>query len=59
MNGTWYCNDCEEEIEKDAIDDHEAEGHHVEGHFRPDRLLPSDPELIGAQARLEGDGGET
>ncbi|RJX43213.1 hypothetical protein DM826_06265 [Halonotius aquaticus] len=58
MNGTWYCTDCEEEIEKGAIDAHEADDHHVKGFFRPDRLLPGDPELIGAQAGSEGPGGE-
>ena len=54
MKGTWYCTDCEEQIEKDDIDDHEADGHHVKGHFRPDRLLPGDPELIGAQVGDRG-----
>lgn len=58
MNGTWYCTDCEEEIEKGAIDAHEADDHHVKGFFRPDRLLPGDPELIGAQLGGENPGGE-
>ncbi|MFD1632621.1 hypothetical protein ACOZ4L_07490 [Haloplanus ruber] len=56
MNGHWYCTDCEERIDKDSIDDHEARGHHVKGHFRPDRLLPGDPELLGAEVG-RGDGG--
>lgn len=57
MNGTWYCTDCEEQIDKDAIDDHEADGHHVKGRFRPDRLLSGDPELVGTQAGFGDNGG--
>lgn len=48
MNGNWYCTDCGEQIEKEDIDDHEADGHHVKGRFQPDRLLPGDPEMIGS-----------
>ena len=58
MNGTWYCTDCEEAIEKAAIETHEADDHHVKGFFRPDRLLPGDPELIGAQVGGGEDGGD-
>ncbi|WP_168216297.1 hypothetical protein [Halorussus halobius] len=57
MNGHWYCTDCEERIDKQAIEDHEADGHHVKGRLRPDRLLPSDPELVGTQVDL-GEGGD-
>lgn len=56
MNGHWYCTDCGERIEQDEIDEHETEGHHVRGRFRPDRLLAGDPEMIGAQID-DGDGG--
>jgi hydrogenase maturation protease len=43
MDGTWYCTDCEERIEPDAVDEHEAAGHGVTGRLRPDRLLSDDP----------------
>ena len=38
-----YCTDCEERIEPDAVDEHEAAGHGVTGRLRPDRLLSDDP----------------
>ncbi|SFC49228.1 hypothetical protein SAMN05444422_10969 [Halobiforma haloterrestris] len=56
MKGYWHCTDCGERIAKDAIDEHESNGHHVRGHFRPDRLLAGDPEMIGSQVN-DGDGG--
>ncbi|WP_336325467.1 hypothetical protein [Halovenus sp. HT40] len=56
MNGHWYCTNCGERIEQSEIDEHESDGHHVKGRFRPDRLLAGDPEMIGAQID-DGDGG--
>jgi hydrogenase maturation protease len=43
MDATWYCADCETEIDADAIADHERRGHAVRGRLRPDRLLSKDP----------------
>lgn len=43
MSSQWYCTDCETYIEVDEIDEHEADGHHVKGSIRPDRLLGNDP----------------
>jgi hydrogenase maturation protease len=43
VDATWYCQDCEEEIDAAAVDDHEARGHSVRGRLRPDRLLAQDP----------------
>jgi hypothetical protein len=43
MTSRWYCTDCETRIEAESIDEHEAEGHHVTGAIRPDRLLGNDP----------------
>lgn len=43
MKATWYCNDCETQIEKEDIAEHEDEGHDVEGVMRPERLIGNDP----------------
>lgn len=43
MTATWYCNDCETQIDREEIDDHETQGHSVRGVVRPDRLLGNDP----------------
>lgn len=43
VDATWYCQDCEEQIDAAAVDDHEARGHSVRGRLRPDRLLAQDP----------------
>lgn len=43
MNTVWYCNDCEQRIERAEIADHEDQGHSVRGTMRPDRLLGNDP----------------
>ena len=43
MRGSWYCNDCEDRIEREEIDEHEADGHDVRGVIRPNRLLGNDP----------------
>ncbi len=59
MNGHWYCTDCEERIEKADIDDHEADGHHVKGHFRPERLLPGDPDAITSGVDTKNTGGDS
>lgn len=47
MEGKWYCKDCEQYIEKDAIDDHERQGHEVKGQLKPERLLEQDPWEVG------------
>jgi hydrogenase maturation protease len=43
VNATWYCRDCDERIDAETVDDHEARGHSVRGRLRPDRLLTQDP----------------
>jgi hypothetical protein len=43
VDATWYCQDCEEQLDAGAVDDHEARGHSVRGRLRPDRLLAQDP----------------
>lgn len=43
VNATWYCRDCDERIDAEAVDDHEARGHSVRGRLQPDRLLRQDP----------------
>ena len=43
VDATWYCQDCDEQIDAAAVDDHEARGHSVRGRLRPDRLLAQDP----------------
>jgi hydrogenase maturation protease len=43
MKATWYCVDCGTEIDPEAVDEHETEGHRVRGRFRPERLLSQDP----------------
>jgi hydrogenase maturation protease len=43
VNATWYCRDCDERIDAEAVDDHEDRGHSVRGRLRPDRLLAQDP----------------
>lgn len=55
MKTNWYCTDCEERIEREEIEEHEADGHHVKGKFRPDRLLSNDPWQVGEEA---GEGSE-
>ncbi|WP_299232644.1 hydrogenase maturation protease [Natronomonas sp.] len=58
MNASWYCVDCEAEIEAEAVDDHERQGHSVRGRLRPERLLSGDPweagESHNAGERPEG-----
>jgi hypothetical protein len=67
MTASWYCTDCETRIDTEEIDEHEAQGHHVKGAIRPDRLLGNDPwnmqvefdgELNGTTPVRE-DGGES
>lgn len=43
MESNWYCMDCEENIEAEAVEKHEAQGHEVQGKLRPDRLLKQNP----------------
>jgi len=43
VNAVWYCTDCETRIDREEIDEHEADGHHVRGQLRPDRLIGNDP----------------
>lgn len=43
MKETWYCVDCEQTIEADAIDAHEQQGHSVRGRLQPERLLSQRP----------------
>ncbi|MEF8837893.1 MAG: hypothetical protein V5A18_00120 [Haloarculaceae archaeon] len=43
MNSSWYCQDCDRQIDTDERDQHEAGGHEVRGVLRPDRLLGTDP----------------
>lgn len=50
---TWYCADCETTISGNDIDEHEAKGHSVRGHIVPDRLLPGNPWLVGANVDTE------
>ncbi len=50
MQATWYCVDCEAEIEADAVDEHERKGHSVRGRLRPERLLSQDPWEAGDAA---------
>lgn len=49
MKAVWYCTDCETRISREAIDDHEGDGHHVRGQLRPDRLLGNDPWNVTVQ----------
>jgi hypothetical protein len=55
MTFTWYCTDCGEQLNRGEVESHEAQGHHVKGHLRPDRLLPGDPWSIDA---MRDQGGE-
>lgn len=43
MKSSWYCQDCDRQIDTEERDQHEAEGHEVRGVLRPDRLLGNDP----------------
>lgn len=43
VDATWYCVDCETEIDPDAVDEHERQGHSVRGRLRPERLLSQRP----------------
>ncbi|MEF8838374.1 MAG: hypothetical protein V5A18_02590 [Haloarculaceae archaeon] len=43
MKTTWYCTDCETEIENEETDEHEREGHQVRGVMRPERLIGNNP----------------
>ncbi len=52
MTAQWYCTDCETRIDPEEIDEHEADGHHVKGALRPDRLIGNDPWNV----RIETDG---
>ncbi|MXR52668.1 hydrogenase maturation protease [Halovenus sp. WSH3] len=54
MDATWYCEDCETEIDPDAVDEHEQQGHSVRGRLRPERLLSQRP----SQSHDSTDGGE-
>lgn len=47
---TWYCQNCETEIDASAVDDHEERGHSVRGRARPNRLLSEDPWETGSEA---------
>lgn len=53
MTAQWYCTDCETQIEASAVEAHEADGHHVKGFIRPDRLIGNDPWNMRIEA--EGD----
>jgi hypothetical protein len=43
MNATWYCTDCDTQIERAEIGEHEDDGHHVRGVMKPDRLIGNNP----------------
>lgn len=43
MKSSWYCQDCDKQIERTERETHEADGHEVRGVLRPDRLLGNDP----------------
>ena len=61
MNTVWYCNDCERQIERTEVEDHEQRGHTVRGTMRPDRLLGNDPwniELAQSDRPASGAGDE-
>jgi hydrogenase maturation protease len=47
MQGTWYCADCEREIDQSQVAVHEKQGHEVKGKFRPERLLEQSPWEVG------------
>ncbi len=48
MSVTWYCVDCDARVQRREIEAHEANGHHVKGHIRPERLLPAEPVAMEA-----------
>jgi hydrogenase maturation protease len=56
VHATWYCIDCQERIEADDVDSHEARGHSVTGRLRPERLLAQDPWATGEEHSSGGDG---
>jgi hypothetical protein len=56
MNTTWYCTDCETQIERTEIDEHERDGHHVRGVMQPERLIGNNPWNI--DVRHEGGEGQ-
>lgn len=43
MNTVWYCKNCEKQIDRTDVEDHETQGHTVRGTMRPDRLIGNDP----------------
>lgn len=53
MKSTWYCNDCESQIDEEQIDEHESKGHEVRGMLQPDRLIGNDPWSIGEESESE------
>jgi hypothetical protein len=53
MTSQWYCTDCETQIDASEVEGHEADGHHVKGLIRPDRLIGNDPWNMRIEA--EGD----
>jgi hydrogenase maturation protease len=55
MESNWYCTDCEEHIEAEAVEEHEAKGHEVQGQLRPDRLLEQDPWEIDGDSPEQSD----
>lgn len=50
MKSTWYCNDCEHQIDEEQIDEHESKGHEVRGMLQPERLIGNDPWNIGEES---------
>ena len=59
MEATWYCQDCAERIDAEAIDDHEDRGHAVRGRLRPERLLAEDPWETSDGGDTAGTAGDT
>jgi len=50
VDARWYCQDCEQRIDSEAVDDHENRGHSVRGRLRPERLLSQDPWETGGES---------
>ncbi|MFB6152084.1 MAG: hypothetical protein ABEJ40_09795 [Haloarculaceae archaeon] len=50
MRANWYCTDCGTRIEREDVDEHEGQGHHVKARLRPERLLSNDPWQVGDEA---------
>jgi hypothetical protein len=58
MKSSWYCQECDQQIDSGDREHHEADGHEVRGVLRPDRLLGNDPwnmDLRNQRGSADGD----